>query len=64
MFGYGVDACLKKEYEPSAMAHFRYSNSTLMSKKNHIVQRYTVYFSQLLNRPSQADDQQAIQYNP
>ena len=58
-------ACLKTVYGPSssAMAPVRSADGTLLMEKNDIVQRWCDHFSQLLNRPSQID-QQIIQDMP
>eukprot|EP00745_Piridium_sociabile_P040226 TRINITY_DN767_c0_g1_i3.p1 TRINITY_DN767_c0_g1~~TRINITY_DN767_c0_g1_i3.p1 ORF type:complete len:1045 (-),score=247.16 TRINITY_DN767_c0_g1_i3:182-3316(-) len=56
---------LKTVYGPSsnAMAPVRSTDGTLLTERSDIVQRWTDHFSQLLNRPSQID-QQAIQDIP
>ena len=56
---------LKAVYSPSsnAMAPVRSADGTLLTEKSDIVQRWSDHFSQLLNRPSQID-QEAIQDMP
>ncbi|XP_072178194.1 craniofacial development protein 2-like [Diadema setosum] len=58
-------ASLKDVYgsTPNAMAPVRSANGTLLTEKSNIIQRWSEHFSQLLNRPSQID-QQAIQDMP
>ena len=50
---------LKVVYGPSsnAMAPVRSADGTLLTEKSDIVQRWSDHFSQLLNRPSQIDQQ-------
>ena len=58
-------AGLKEVYGPTsnAMAPVRSADGTLLTEKSDITQRWSEHFSQLLNRPSQID-QQAIQDMP
>lgn len=58
-------AGLKDVYGPSsnAMAPVRSGDGTLLTEKSDIVQRWSDHFSQLLNRPSEID-QQAIKDMP
>lgn len=58
-------AGLKDVYGPSsnAMAPVRSADGTLLTEKSDIIQRWSEHFSQLLNRPSQID-QQAISNMP
>uniref|UniRef100_A0A0L8GRJ3 Uncharacterized protein n=1 Tax=Octopus bimaculoides TaxID=37653 RepID=A0A0L8GRJ3_OCTBM len=58
-------AGLKDVYGPTlnAMALVRSADGTLLTEKSDIIQRWREHFSQLLNRPSQID-QQAIQDMP